>query len=129
MRFGYLTVLVAAVFASSALATSDTADIGAIGAIDIAQPPDTPTLYRIHCQMCHGAEGKAPIPEMAFVGREWKHGTKSVEMAKVIADGVVGTPMMPFKGKLTPAQITSLARHVRAFDKRLAPEKSGGGSR
>lgn len=81
------------------------------------------TLYRLHCQMCHGANGKAPIPEMAFVDRKWKHGTSSAQMAKVITEGVTGTPMMPFKGKLKPEQILALAKHVRAFDPKLKPEK------
>ena len=84
---------------------------------------DAAALYKLHCQVCHGADGKAPLAEMAFVGRDWKHGTSSAEMAKVIAEGVKGTPMMPFKGKLKPEQIMALAKHVRAFDKRLKPEK------
>lgn len=87
------------------------------------QASDTANLYRVHCQMCHGLNGKALIPEMAFVGRKWKHGTKSAEMAKIISDGVKGTPMLPFKSKLTAVQIRALARHVRAFDKTLPPEK------
>ena len=89
-----------------------------------AQPAsETARLYRLHCQLCHGANGKAPIPEMAFVERAWKHGTSSAQMAKVIAEGVKGTPMMPFKGKLKPEQILALAKHVRAFDPKLKPEK------
>jgi mono/diheme cytochrome c family protein len=88
-------------------------------------PPVTESarLYRLHCQMCHGANGKAPIPEMALVGRKWKHGTSSAQMAKVIAEGVKGTPMMPFKGKLKPDQILALAKHVRTLDPTLKPEK------
>lgn len=88
-----------------------------------AAPTETARLYQLHCQMCHGAGGKAPLPEMAFVGRDWKHGTSSAQMAKIIAEGVAGTPMMPFKGKLKPEQILALAKHVRAFDTRLKPEK------
>jgi mono/diheme cytochrome c family protein len=89
-----------------------------------AQPSaDTVRLYRLHCQLCHGANGKAPIPEMAFVGRKWKHGTSSAQMAKIIAEGVKGTAMMPFKNKLKPEQILALAKHVRAFDPTLKPEK------
>ena len=90
--------------------------------IDV-QSSDTANLYRINCQMCHGPLGKALIPEMAFVGRKWKHGTKSADMVKVITEGVKGTPMLPFKSKFTAAQITALARYVRAFDKTLPPEK------
>jgi mono/diheme cytochrome c family protein len=89
-----------------------------------AQPAsESATLYRLHCQMCHGANGKAMIPEMALFERKWKHGTSSAQMAKVIAEGVKGTPMMPFKGKLKPEQILALAKHVRAFDPKLKPEK------
>ena len=87
------------------------------------QSSDTANLYRVHCQMCHGPNGKALIPEMAFVGRKWKHGTKSADMAKIITEGVKGTPMLPFKSKLTAVQIRALARYVRAFDKTLPPEK------
>jgi len=87
------------------------------------QSSDTANLYRINCQMCHGPNGKALIPEMAFVGRKWKHGTKTTDMAKIIAEGVKGTPMLPFKSKLTPAQITALARYVRGFDTTLRKEK------
>ncbi len=100
---------------------SATSDISARSAA--SQSPDTATLYRVNCQMCHGPGGKAPIPEMAFVGRIWKHGTKSADMAAVITNGVAGTPMMSFKRKFTPDQIKALARHVRAFDKSLPPEK------
>jgi mono/diheme cytochrome c family protein len=88
-----------------------------------AKPSDVAALYKLHCQVCHGANGNAPLPEMAFVERDWKHGTSSAQMAKTIAEGVTGTPMMPFKAKLTPEQIVALAKHVRAFDKRLKPEK------
>lgn len=89
-----------------------------------AQPvSEVARLYRLHCQLCHGANGKAPIPEMAFVGRVWKHGTSSAQMAKVITEGVKGTAMMPFKSKLKPEQILALAKHVRAFDPSLKPEK------
>ncbi len=88
-----------------------------------AAATESARLYRLHCQMCHGASGKAPIPEMALFERKWKHGTSSTQMAKVIAEGVKGTPMMPFKGKLKPEQIVALAKHVRTFDPKLKPEK------
>lgn len=86
-------------------------------------PAEVARLYRLHCQLCHGANGKAPIPEMAFFERSWKHGTSSAAMAKVITEGVAGTPMLPFKGKLKPEQIQALSKYVRAFDPKLPPEK------
>lgn len=119
----YFRLFFATIAVSSAISVSS-ASSASSRFTSVAQTSGTATLYRMHCQMCHGAGGKALIPEMAFVERKaWKHGTKSAEMAKVISDGVKGTPMMPFKKKLTAAQIQALARYVRAFDKRLPPEK------
>jgi mono/diheme cytochrome c family protein len=85
--------------------------------------PDPVALYRANCQMCHGIKGKAAIEEMAFFEREWKHGTSSVQIAKIITEGVKGTPMMPFKSKLKPEEITALAKYVRSLDPKLPPEK------
>jgi mono/diheme cytochrome c family protein len=85
--------------------------------------PDPVALYRANCQMCHGIKGKAAIEEMAFFEREWKHGTSSVQIAKIITEGVKGTPMMPFKSKLKPEEITALAKYVRSLDPTLPPEK------
>ena len=125
INFAISTIFV--VVAMSAISASARAelwrDTSARSTSPFVQSAEVATLYRVHCQMCHGPGGKAPIPEFAFVGRKWKHGTKSVEMAKIITNGVAGTPMMAFKNKLTSDQITALARHVRAFDKTLPPEK------
>ena len=88
-----------------------------------AASAETKKLYTMQCQACHGPDGKALLPEMSFIGREWKHGTKSSDMAKVISEGVPGTMMMPFKGRLTEAQIRDLAAYVRSLDPKLKPEK------
>ena len=120
------TIFAAAAIWSISVIYSSTHPISAtsaIFAIEPTQSSDTANLYRINCQMCHGPLGKALIPEMAFVGRKWKHGTKSADMVKIITEGVKGTPMLPFKSKLTAVQIKALARYVRAFDKTLPPEK------
>jgi mono/diheme cytochrome c family protein len=104
-----------------------------VGGYAAAEPPRptqatkateaTTKLYASMCQACHGPDGKSPMKEMAFVGREWKHGTKTADMIKVITEGVPGTVMMPFKGRLTEEQIRDLARYVRSLDKKLPPEK------
>ena len=110
--------------------------VGAVSGYAAAEPPPltvptqatrpteaTTKLYASNCQACHGPDGKAPLKEMSFAGRAWKHGTKTADMIKVITDGVPGTVMMPFKGRLTEEQIRDLARYVRALDKKLPPEK------
>ena len=107
--------------------------VAAVSGYTAAEPPPltqatqpteaTKTLYASNCQACHGPDGKAPLKDMAFVGRTWKHGTKTSDMIKVITEGVPGTVMMPFKGRLTEDQIRDLARYVRSLDKKLPPEK------
>src|SRR5215203_4075025 len=68
-------------------------------------------LYLMHCQSCHGPDGRAPVEGMSFVGRKWKTKTHA-EAMKVITNGVPGTAMLPFESKLTKEQIAALARYV-----------------
>ena len=80
-------------------------------------------LYTATCQVCHGPEGKgsALMKGSAFVGRKWKHGTTQAAMVKTITNGVQGTMMLPFKDKLSAAEIAALASLVRSYDKKLKP--------
>ena len=80
-------------------------------------------LYRSKCQQCHMADGDSPIEPMNFTDGKWIHGSKPEAVAKVIAEGVPGTAMLPFKAQLTPAEITDLAAYVRSFDKSLKATK------
>ena len=74
-------------------------------------------LYGSMCQACHGPGGKALVKEMGFVGRSWKSKTVAAS-AKTIREGVPGTAMLPFKGRLTEAEILALAKHVRSLDRK-----------
>ena len=85
-------------------------------------------LFTTHCQICHGPQGQGtPLTkDLAFAGRgKWKHGSRLQDLVKTITSGVPATPMMPFKGRLTPAEINALASLVRSFDK--APKPAGSG--
>ena len=82
----------------------------------------TKDLYVSNCQMCHGPDGRSQIKDMSFVGRQWKTKT-TAQAAKVIAEGVPGTVMLPFEGKLKKDEITALARYVRALDTPAARKK------
>jgi mono/diheme cytochrome c family protein len=84
----------------------------------------TQELYRSRCQMCHMADGNAPVAQMNLSDGNWIHGSKKEDVVKVISEGAPGTAMLPFKAQLTPEQISALADHVRAFDKSLAASKS-----
>jgi mono/diheme cytochrome c family protein len=80
-------------------------------------------LFAANCAMCHGPEGAGtPIsPDMAFKNRKWKHGSRQQDVVATITNGVPATPMLPFKGRLSPAEINALASLVRSFDKSLKP--------
>lgn len=80
-------------------------------------------LYRSKCQQCHLADGNSPLEALNFADGKWTHGSSPAEVARVIAEGVQGSPMLPFKTKLTKEQIEELAAYVRSFDKKLRPPK------
>ena len=111
MRVMKIAIVLALAFAAPGVVTAQT------------KAPTVKELYGSMCQACHGPDGKSPIKDMSFVGRKWKHGTKTADMIKVITDGVPGTAMLPFEGRLTEQQIRDLARYVRSLDKTLKPEK------
>lgn len=79
--------------------------------------------YEKICQPCHGPEGKSPMPTMNLLDGEWKQGSSTAAIAKVIAEGIPGTAMLPNKDKLAKEEILELARLVRSFDPKLKPEK------
>jgi cytochrome c oxidase cbb3-type subunit 3 len=80
-------------------------------------------LYTANCQICHGPEGKGTplMKDSAFLKRKWKHGTTPEAMQETIANGVPGTMMLPFKGKMSPDEIAALASLVRSYDTSLKP--------
>jgi cytochrome c oxidase cbb3-type subunit III len=80
-------------------------------------------VYKVKCFACHLADGNTPMKEMNLADSEWKHGSKTADIIKVIEEGVPGTAMLSFKAQLTPEEIEGLARYVRSFDKTLKPEK------
>lgn len=84
-------------------------------------------LYAVNCQICHGPGGTGtPLTKgMAFVARgKWKHGSRPADVVATITNGVPATPMLPFKGRLAPAEIHALAALVRSFDKTMKPDKT-----
>ena len=94
-----------------------------------ADSPGTPAeatveLYKAKCQACHLPDGAAPLEAMNLADDKWTHGSSPAAVAKVIAEGVPATPMLPFKAQLTPPQIADLAAYVRSFDKTLKPAKA-----
>ena len=87
-------------------------------------------IYTATCQPCHGPNGVAPeaMKQQSFAGRgTWKHGSRPPDIVKTITDGVPGTAMLPFKGRLSPEEIAALASLARSYDKTLKPGTGGRG--
>lgn len=84
-----------------------------------APAPDANALYKSKCLMCHGVNGATKVPATNLADAAWAHGSSPAEVSAVIRNGVKGTLMQAFKGKLTDAEIDALTRHVRSFDKTL----------
>jgi mono/diheme cytochrome c family protein len=113
-----ILLLLLAVPVSARLATAK------VQKVEAPVAKETLELYRTKCQVCHGPNGASAQKPVNLANGEWKHGSSTAAIVKTISEGVKGTAMMPFKGKLTGAQIAGLARLVRSFDKSLEPEKS-----
>jgi cytochrome c oxidase cbb3-type subunit III len=94
-----------------------------VGASAQEATEETKENYKTKCAACHLADGKGAMPEMNLTDAKWEHGSTVAEITKVIAEGVAGKAMMPFKAQLSDEQIEALAHYVRTFDKTLKPEK------
>jgi mono/diheme cytochrome c family protein len=86
-------------------------------------------LFATDCSICHGPEGAGTplLKDLAFKNRgKWKHGSRPQDIVATITNGAPATAMLPFKGRLTPADINALASLVRSFDKTLKPAGAAG---
>jgi mono/diheme cytochrome c family protein len=84
-------------------------------------------LYGQQCAGCHGDAGHGdgamgadltPVPSN-LADADWKHGATDGEMFTVIRDGVKGSGMKPYRGKLTTHQLWDVVNYVRS----LGPKK------
>ena len=96
------------------------------GPLHAAEPAaDGAKLFQLHCQLCHGRDGKA-MPVYAKKGApdlndpEWQKARTDDDIRTQILEGSAGTPMKPFKKTLSAEQIDALVKFVRT----LAPPAS-----
>ena len=85
-----------------------------------AQTVDGKALYDANCRKCHGTAGIPPkamaakFPKIAAFDAAFFAKRSDDSVVKVIAKGK--TKDMPsFKDKMTPAEMTAVAKHIRAF--------------
>ncbi len=70
-------------------------------------------VYKSKCAMCHGAngEGKAAMKTKPFKESASK---SDADLTAAINDGVAGTTMKSYKGKLTDAQVKELVAAIKS---------------
>jgi cbb3-type cytochrome c oxidase subunit III len=78
---------------------------------------DAADLYKSKCSMCHGLDGKGytAIHTPDFTSAKWQSSHKDREITTAIEDGVKGTSMPAWRGKLTTAQIHDLVGYIRSL--------------
>jgi mono/diheme cytochrome c family protein len=88
-------------------------------------------LYHQRCISCHGATGKGDGPIAASLDGvapgdlsddRWKHGDRPEQVIDVIARGVTGTSMAPWKGEFDDDQIRAVAAYTYHLARRPVPE-------
>ena len=70
--------------------------------------------YQQHCGTCHGPDGQGGL------GKALNHAGLAGEpghayLMTVLANGIPNTPMVPWKGVLSPDEAAAVAAHVQTF--------------
>jgi cbb3-type cytochrome oxidase cytochrome c subunit len=99
-----------------------------VRALHDARPePDIPastlelgrTVYKDRCAQCHGENGGgdgSAAKEQRIAPADFRTGRPSIAASlSAVRDGVPGTPMAPWSGKLSEAEVSAVAYYVRTF--------------
>ena len=74
-------------------------------------------IFREKCSMCHGINGKgyAAIKTPDFTDPKWQAAHTEKELLSAIENGVPGTAMVSFKGKLSAQQMQAVLMYIRSL--------------
>jgi cytochrome c6 len=102
----FLLILLMLGFVVSALATQETA------------PPDGSSIYKRHCMMCHGRDGKGfpALKSPDFTDPKWQASVKDKDLIEVIKNGKKDTHMPAFGDKLKDDEIKAVTEYIRSFN-------------
>ncbi len=85
-------------------------------------------VYADNCAQCHGANGGGDgfaVPELRVAPTDFSIQRPSLaESLRALRNGVEGTSMAPWTGRLNEAEIVAVGSYVRSFFK---PDAAGGG--
>lgn len=79
--------------------------------------PDGASIFKEHCSMCHGMNGKGypAIKTPNFTDPKWQAAHTDKELQDAILDGVPGTAMVSFQGKLNKQQMEAVFKYIRSL--------------
>ncbi|MCA9718028.1 MAG: cytochrome c [Myxococcales bacterium] len=72
-------------------------------------------IYMSKCKSCHGADGEAKTSMGEKLGIPPLKKTPKSKISKIISNGVAGTKMKAFKGKLTDDEIAAVTAFVKSL--------------
>lgn len=74
-------------------------------------------IFREKCSMCHGINGKgyAALKTPNFTDPKWQAAHTDKELLNAIENGVPGTAMVSFKGKLSEQQMKQVLAYIRSL--------------
>jgi cbb3-type cytochrome c oxidase subunit III len=94
----------------------------AVAAISLSQSqgsaPDGAALFKKHCTMCHGADGKGfkALKTPDFTSPEWQAAHSDAVITETIKNGKKGTAMPAMAKKLNEDEIKAVVARVRSFN-------------
>lgn len=74
-------------------------------------------IYQTYCQGCHAVTGKGTgMPNQPdFTSAAFFESNSDEKLVDSIANGIAGTPMPPWKDKLTPDDIQAVLKFEKSF--------------
>lgn len=74
-------------------------------------------IFREKCSMCHGIDGKgyAAIKTPDFTDSKWQAAHPDKELKDAVENGVKGTAMVSFKGKLSQQEMAAVLKYIRSL--------------
>lgn len=78
---------------------------------------DGASIFTEKCSMCHGMNGKgyAAIKTPDFTDPKWQAAHPDKELRNALENGVPGTAMVSFKGKLSQEEMTAVLKYIRSL--------------
>ena len=72
-------------------------------------------VFRVNCQTCHGQDGQHPDELFSLADDKWKNGDTLEDIVAAVTDGIPGTAMLGFQGRLSEEDILVVSKYVYSF--------------